>query len=242
MQLEHPVPSLGCITAQYQLLTLGHLGHCCGVCIPTLCTPLLRLPPSLSPTPTPLFSFFCHAHTHPGMETPAVPGMLPGMATPEMYNAARAERELWERNKPMTDEELDALLPGTESVRGHDGVTGCGKGAVGQCGAKGRGLACAGWATSWGVTNCHACACSFLLGAVTGSACLSFVLHLALHAASGIANLASAALMSTIRWYCELTNLAACCLCCCCCPHTHRATRSCQLPQATSPSTPPPAS
>lgn len=51
-----------------------------------------------------------------GMETPAVPGMLPGMATPEMYNAARAERELWERNKPMSDEELDALLPGTDQV------------------------------------------------------------------------------------------------------------------------------
>lgn len=42
--------------------------------------------------------------------------MLPGMATPEMYNAARAERELWERNKPMSDEELDALLPGTDQV------------------------------------------------------------------------------------------------------------------------------
>ena len=47
-----------------------------------------------------------------------MPGMLPGMATPEMYSAARAERELYERNKPMSDEELDALLPGTESVRG----------------------------------------------------------------------------------------------------------------------------
>ena len=53
-----------------------------------------------------------------GMETPAVPGMLPGMATPEMYHAARAERELWERNKPLSDEELDALLPGTDQVRG----------------------------------------------------------------------------------------------------------------------------
>jgi hypothetical protein len=45
-----------------------------------------------------------------------VGGMLPGMATPEMYQAARAERELWERNKPLTDEELDALLPGPEQV------------------------------------------------------------------------------------------------------------------------------
>jgi splicing factor 3B subunit 1 len=52
------------------------------------------------------------------METPAVPGMLPGMQTPEMYQAARAERELWERNKPLTDEELDALLPGTDQVCG----------------------------------------------------------------------------------------------------------------------------
>lgn len=52
------------------------------------------------------------------METPAVPGMLPGMQTPEMYQAARAERELWERNKPLTDEELDALLPGSDQVRG----------------------------------------------------------------------------------------------------------------------------
>jgi hypothetical protein len=51
------------------------------------------------------------------METPAVGGMLPGMATPEMYQAARAERELYERNKPLTDEELDALLPGPEQVR-----------------------------------------------------------------------------------------------------------------------------
>jgi hypothetical protein len=52
-----------------------------------------------------------------GMETPAVGGMLPGMQTPEMFQAARAERELWERNKPLTDEELDALLPGPDQVR-----------------------------------------------------------------------------------------------------------------------------
>lgn len=54
-----------------------------------------------------------------------MPGMLPGMQTPEMYQAARAERELWERNKPLTDEELDALLPGTDQVRG-EGRSGVG--------------------------------------------------------------------------------------------------------------------
>lgn len=62
-----------------------------------------------------------------GMETPAVPGMLPGMATPEMYHAARAERELYERNKPLSDEELDALLPGTDQV-GLNIMSGCERG------------------------------------------------------------------------------------------------------------------
>jgi hypothetical protein len=32
--------------------------------------------------------------------------------TPEQYQEMRTQREMFERNKPLTDEELDALLPG----------------------------------------------------------------------------------------------------------------------------------
>ncbi|KAJ9528357.1 hypothetical protein QJQ45_014336 [Haematococcus lacustris] len=51
-----------------------------------------------------------------GMETPATAAMhklaqqIP--MTPEQYQEARTQREMFERNKPLTDEELDALLPG----------------------------------------------------------------------------------------------------------------------------------
>lgn len=51
-----------------------------------------------------------------GLETPA-PGQMgmPGVPmTPDMYQAARWEREIAERNRPLADEELDALLPGAD--------------------------------------------------------------------------------------------------------------------------------
>ncbi len=34
--------------------------------------------------------------------------------TPEQYQQARWEREIDERNRPLSDEELDAMLPGPE--------------------------------------------------------------------------------------------------------------------------------
>lgn len=47
-----------------------------------------------------------------GMETP-LPGQLPKVPlTPEQYQAMRWEREIEERNRPLADEELDAMLPG----------------------------------------------------------------------------------------------------------------------------------
>ncbi len=53
-----------------------------------------------------------------GMETPAPPGMGgPGGAgamTPDQWHADKAAREMHERNRPLSDEELDALLPGAE--------------------------------------------------------------------------------------------------------------------------------
>ncbi len=32
--------------------------------------------------------------------------------TPEQYQDLRLQKEMWERNRPLTDEELDAMLPG----------------------------------------------------------------------------------------------------------------------------------
>lgn len=32
--------------------------------------------------------------------------------TPEAYQAMKLEREIEERNRPLSDEELDAMLPG----------------------------------------------------------------------------------------------------------------------------------
>eukprot|EP00879_Flechtneria_rotunda_P007341 GHRR01007702.1.p1 GENE.GHRR01007702.1~~GHRR01007702.1.p1 ORF type:complete len:901 (+),score=370.22 GHRR01007702.1:192-2894(+) len=51
-----------------------------------------------------------------GLETPAGPGMvgMPGGMTPDQWHADKAAREMYERNKPLSDEELDALLPGPE--------------------------------------------------------------------------------------------------------------------------------
>ena len=47
-----------------------------------------------------------------GMETPVVAsGVAPGLMTPEQFNANRWERDIEQRNRPWTDEELDALLP-----------------------------------------------------------------------------------------------------------------------------------
>jgi len=53
-----------------------------------------------------------------GLETPAVPGMAPGGMTPDQFHAAKAEAEMTQRNRPLTDEELDAMLPGAEQVGG----------------------------------------------------------------------------------------------------------------------------
>eukprot|EP00775_Hariotina_reticulata_P007118 gene7118-7332_t len=49
-----------------------------------------------------------------GLETPAMPGMAPGGMTPDQFHAAKAEAEMNQRNRPLSDEELDAMLPGTE--------------------------------------------------------------------------------------------------------------------------------
>jgi splicing factor 3B subunit 1 len=32
--------------------------------------------------------------------------------TPDQYQEMRTQKEMWERNKPLTDEQLDAMLPG----------------------------------------------------------------------------------------------------------------------------------
>lgn len=45
-----------------------------------------------------------------GMETPMVKGPM----TPEQYQAMRLEREIEERNRYLSDEELDAMLPGSD--------------------------------------------------------------------------------------------------------------------------------
>ncbi|KAG2427813.1 hypothetical protein HXX76_012137 [Chlamydomonas incerta] len=56
-----------------------------------------------------------------GMETPSLAGLGMGGGaggaggvplTPEQYQEMRLQREMWERNRPLSDEELDAMLPG----------------------------------------------------------------------------------------------------------------------------------
>lgn len=61
---------------------------------------MFPLPPSLPP---PIGALAM------GLATPS-PGQL-GSMTPEQMQAWRWEKELDERNRPMTDEELDALFP-----------------------------------------------------------------------------------------------------------------------------------
>jgi splicing factor 3B subunit 1 len=69
-----------------------------------------------------------------GLETPAVLGGAVPM-TPEQYHAAKVEREMEARNRPLSDEELDALLPGPE-----DGYkVGAGQGWAGSAGCVGSG-------------------------------------------------------------------------------------------------------
>jgi splicing factor 3B subunit 1 len=49
-----------------------------------------------------------------GMETPSASQIAARMnvpMTPEQYNTARWEREIEERNRPLTDHELDAIFP-----------------------------------------------------------------------------------------------------------------------------------
>mmetsp|Transcript_47675 Transcript_47675/g.91031 ORF Transcript_47675/g.91031 Transcript_47675/m.91031 type:complete len:1376 (-) Transcript_47675:178-4305(-) len=70
--------------------------------------------PSFTPGMTPM--------AQPGMETPSpaaiaarlgaggIPG-AGGAMTPEQYNAMRWEREIEERNRPLSDEELDGMFP-----------------------------------------------------------------------------------------------------------------------------------
>lgn len=60
-----------------------------------------------------------------GMETPAAAALQRIQSqvpmTPEQYQEMRTQREMFERNKPLTDEELDAILPGEKEgykVRG----------------------------------------------------------------------------------------------------------------------------
>ena len=46
-----------------------------------------------------------------GLMTPTPNAVAAGEITPEQYMAAKWEREMDDRNRPMSDEELDALLP-----------------------------------------------------------------------------------------------------------------------------------
>jgi len=49
------------------------------------------------------------------METPATAMARQGQAvpmTPEQYQEMRLQKEMWERNRPLSDEELDGMLPG----------------------------------------------------------------------------------------------------------------------------------
>ena len=67
-------------------------------------TPLPGATPAAAYTPgvTPAGGF--------GLATPT-PGQLRGSVTPEQYNLLRWERDIEERNRPLTDEELDAMFP-----------------------------------------------------------------------------------------------------------------------------------
>lgn len=82
--------------------------------------------PALAPGVTPsFFSAATPAVGAPGatpllgMETPSLSALGaagaggPGVPmTPEAYQEMRLQREMWERNRPLSDEELDAMLPG----------------------------------------------------------------------------------------------------------------------------------
>ncbi|KAL1289582.1 hypothetical protein HN51_057994 [Arachis hypogaea] len=67
-------------------------------------TPLPGATPAAAYTPgvTPAGGF--------GLATPT-PGQLRGSVTPEQYNLLRWERDIEERNRPLTDEELDVMFP-----------------------------------------------------------------------------------------------------------------------------------
>lgn len=83
-----------------------------------------------------------------GLETPAVPGMVgaPGGMTPDQWHADKAAREMYERNRPLSDEELDAMLPGAEQVSRAAGVGArlglSGSGSSSCIGSIGSGLWC----------------------------------------------------------------------------------------------------
>ena len=57
-----------------------------------------------------------------GMATPSP--MAAGAMTPEQMQSWRWEKELDERNRPLSDEELDALFP-QEGYKVRDGVSKC---------------------------------------------------------------------------------------------------------------------
>mmetsp|Transcript_33913 Transcript_33913/g.75203 ORF Transcript_33913/g.75203 Transcript_33913/m.75203 type:complete len:1276 (-) Transcript_33913:815-4642(-) len=80
-------------------------------------------PANLGPGATPMMGagitpgFFTGATPAavPGMETPATAMARQGQAvpmTPEQYQEMRLQKEMWERNRPLSDEELDGMLPG----------------------------------------------------------------------------------------------------------------------------------
>lgn len=63
-----------------------------------------------------------------GMETPATAALRQQQVpmTPEQYQEMKQQREMWERNRPLTDEELDAMLPGEkEGYKVGVAQTGC---------------------------------------------------------------------------------------------------------------------
>eukprot|EP00240_Pyramimonas_obovata_P000041 CAMPEP_0118921466 /NCGR_PEP_ID=MMETSP1169-20130426/734_1 /TAXON_ID=36882 /ORGANISM="Pyramimonas obovata, Strain CCMP722" /LENGTH=1306 /DNA_ID=CAMNT_0006862191 /DNA_START=153 /DNA_END=4073 /DNA_ORIENTATION=- len=77
-------------------------------------TPSVGMTPNFSGGATPSFTPGMTPMGALGMETPSAAQIAARMnvpMTPEQYNAQRWEREIEERNRPMTDEELDALLP-----------------------------------------------------------------------------------------------------------------------------------
>ena len=78
--------------------------------------PMLGATPVLGPgDATPMMTPSMFSFTPiPGMETPSAAGMPQVPLTPEQYQQARWEREIEERNRPLTDEDLNAILPGEE--------------------------------------------------------------------------------------------------------------------------------